>query len=119
MHKYENNSGCGYFVFLLFILLVVLFCTIAPAIHTTEYVNLKVTDKSYAGDEDSFIIWMEDADGNQYEFTNSDVLLRGKFDSSTVQGKIKVGSTYNIKTCGWRVPFFSWYENIIEYELVE
>ena len=119
MRNYSENSGCGSVIFLFLICVVIIVISLTATFNTSTYNSLTVTDKSYAGSEDSFIIWMEDAAGNQYEFTNKDQWLRGKFNSSTVQGKIKVGNVYNIKTCGWRVPLFSWYENIIEYTLVE
>ena len=54
--------------------------------------------------------------GESSVFENTDALLHGKFDSSTMQAKIKVGNKYRVKTYGWRVPFLSWYKNIIEVE---
>jgi hypothetical protein len=47
-------------------------------------------------------------------FENTDALIFGKFNSSDIQGKLKVDSTYNIKVVGWRVPFMNTYRNIIE-----
>jgi len=46
-------------------------------------------------------------------------MFSGKFDSSTIQGKLKVGKTYNLTHYGWRVPFLSWYENIVGVVEVE
>ena len=118
--KSTTSSGlAGSVVVLVLILVLLLFISAPYALTTHQYTDLTVTDKSYAGSEDSFIIWMEDEAGNQYEFTNQDQWLRGKFNASTVQGKIKVGSVYNVTTCGWRIPFLSTYENILKYELVE
>lgn len=114
----NNNLGCTVAIFIV-VLVVICFFSFGYALNTNKYTNLTVTDKSYAGSEDSFIIWMEDESGNQYEFTNQDQWLRGKFNASTVQGKIKVGNVYNVTTCGYRIPLLSWYENIIKYELVE
>lgn len=119
MMNYSDKKGCASVVFLGVIVLAVIIAWFSCAFHYTEYTALTVTDKSYGGAEDGFIIWMEDEAGNQYEFTNQDSLLNGKFNSSTIQGQIKVDCVYNIKTCGWRVPLLSWYENIIEYELIE
>jgi hypothetical protein len=47
-------------------------------------------------------------------FENEDALFLGKWNSSDVQGKLKVGETYTVKVIGWRVPFFSMYRNIVE-----
>lgn len=49
-------------------------------------------------------------------FENTDTMLRLKFDSSDIQGRLKVGSSYKIKTYGWRINFLSMYENIIGVE---
>jgi hypothetical protein len=47
-------------------------------------------------------------------FQNTDYLLSGKWNSSTLQGKLKVGETYTVKVKGMRVPFLSLYRNIME-----
>ncbi len=119
MRTYKENSGCAPLIITGIICIVLILISNIYALNTNTYSALTVTDKSYSGSEDGFIVWMEDANGTQYEFTNKDQWLRGKFNSSTVQGKLKEGCTYNIKTCGYRVPLFSWYENIIEYELIK
>lgn len=49
-------------------------------------------------------------------YKNSDAFFHFKFDSSEVQAKLKVGETYEITTYGWRVPFFSMYENVVALE---
>lgn len=119
-NRYSSRSsspGCLFYVVIIAIVLVI---SIVPSLRTTEYKNLTVVEKSYTGgNTDAFVIWMQDESGNQYEFCNRDQWLRGKFNSSTVQGHIHEGETYNIKTCGWRVPLFSMYENILEYTLVK
>ena len=110
-----NWKIIGFIAIVIFILVI----SIAPAFCITHHTNLTVVDKSYSGESDGYIVWFEDANGVQYEFQNEDSLLRGKFNSGTVQGKLKVDSTYNITTTGWRIPIFSAYPNIIEYEVVK
>lgn len=44
---------------------------------------------------------------------NTDSWLAWKFDSSDVYGDLKVGHTYHFRTQGIRVPFLSWYPNIM------
>ena len=77
-----------------------------------------VTDKERVMTEDSskYLVFTEDSDGNTYVFENTDSLLRGKFDSSDVQGQLKVGNTYKITVVGYRIPFLSAYQNIIAFE---
>ena len=97
---------------------VVLIFEIGSCCAVNEYHNLTVTDKSYSGETDGYIVWMESPSGQQYEFKNADSFIDFKWDSGTVQGQLKVGNTYNVKTRGWRVPFVSKYPNIIEYDCV-
>lgn len=107
-------------VFLIIALIIALitFISILPIFHTTTYTNVIVVDKSYSGESDGYLVWVEDENGVQYELQNEDILLKGKFNSSTIQGKLKEGERYNIKTVGWRIPLFSSYPNIVKYEKV-
>ena len=103
---------------LLFIVAIIFIFSILPLLNTTTYNSVIVIDKSYSGESDGYLVWVEDGNGVQYELQNEDILLKGKFNSSTIQGKLKEGEKYNIKTVGWRIPLFSSYPNIIEYEKV-
>lgn len=47
-------------------------------------------------------------------FENTDMLFAGKFNSSDVQGKLFVDSTYTATVYGWRIPFLSMYRNLGE-----
>lgn len=79
----------------------------------TKYI-VTITDKerTHSGSE-KYLVFGEDSDGNVMVFENSDSLLRGKWDSSNLQGELKIGNTYEVIVIGYRVPLFSWYENII------
>ena len=123
-YRYKKRSSFSYttkfYLFITGVVLVLIFLFgILPVMHTNDYAKLTVIDKSYSGESDGYIVWFEDEDGTQYEFQNEDSILRGKFNSGTVQGKLKEGNKYNITTAGWRIPIFSMYPNIIDYELVE
>ncbi|MGD1921891.1 MAG: hypothetical protein ACFCAD_25175 [Pleurocapsa sp.] len=49
-------------------------------------------------------------------FKNTDELILFKFNSSDVHGMMKEGETYKAEVIGTRVPFLSWYRNIISVE---
>lgn len=120
MNYYYKEKQTNWYLILFCVAIIgIIIGCIAPVLHTTEYKNLTVIDKSYSGESDGYIVWFEDANGVQYEFQNEDSILKGKFNSGTIQGKLKEGSTYNITTTGWRIPLFSAYPNIVEYELIE
>lgn len=118
-YMYKESKTNILLVSALVLLGVIILLSILPALVTTTYTNVTITDKSYSGSTDGYIVWVENESGTQYEFQNEDSLLRWKFNSGTVQGKLKEGSKYNITVTGWRIPFLSEYPNIIDYELVE
>lgn len=69
--------------------------------------------------QSKYLVFGDDENGKSQVFEITDNWLRFRFDSSDLWGKIKEGETYDIKTIGWRVQFFSWYENIISAEEIE
>lgn len=95
-------------------------CT-AETFVRNSYENCEVTGKESVrnGERNRYLIFCELENGEVRVFENTDQLVCGKFNSSDVYAKIKVGSTYNFKVSGVRIPYLSWYENIIGYEEVE
>lgn len=51
-------------------------------------------------------------------YTVGDAMFHGRFDSSRLYGRLKVGETYRCKAMGWRVPFLSAFKNLLECEAV-
>ena len=49
-------------------------------------------------------------------FSNEDNVFFWKFNSSDVQNQLSTPGDYTIKVEGWRVPFLSWYRNILSAE---
>ncbi len=96
--------------------------TIATTFNDHTY-TATVTDKDRIvkgeeGEDSYYIVFAKDDEGNYYEFKNEDNLFRGKFNSSSFQNQIEVGETYEFTVVGYRIPFFSAYENIIKFEKV-
>lgn len=52
-------------------------------------------------------------------FENTDEILVLKFNSSDFWNQIEEGKTYDATVIGWRIPFLSWYRNIIDLEEVD
>lgn len=48
----------------------------------------------------------------------SDLLFKGKFNSSDIYAALETGKKYEIKTTGYRIKFLSNYQNINEYKEV-
>ena len=80
-----------------------------------------VTDKQIKryDNEDVYLVFVEDINGNPSVFKNQDTMVYGKLNSSDVQAKLKIDHTYKITTVGHRNPFLSTYPNIIEVEEIE
>ena len=90
----------------------------------TEY-TITVTDKEriYEGSGDTssskYLVFGDDNSGNSLVFENTDCLIRGKWNSSNIQGQLKEGNTYKVTVVGYRISFFSMYQNIIKVEEVK
>lgn len=105
------------------VLMISVGCEVAFSFNDTEYI-ITVTDKEriYTGDGDEssskYLVFGDDENGNSLVFENTDCLVRNKWNSSNIQGQLKEGNTYMITVVGYRVPFFSMYQNIIKVEQV-
>lgn len=75
----------------------------------------RVTDKQVKrkDDTDKYLVFTKLEDGSVRVFQNTDSPLEWKFNSSDIQGELEVGKTYALRTYGWRIPFFSKYENLV------
>jgi len=72
-----------------------------------------------SGGNSYYLIFARDLEGNYFEFRNVDNWLRGKFNSSSFQNQIHEGYTYELTVIGFRFYLFSWYKNIIDFQLIE
>ena len=109
-----------------FIIVVCVLCAVALCFsccinfndHTYE---LKITEKERIQDanEGYYLIYGFDESGQSKVFTNTDTLLRGKFNSSNTYAELEEGKYYEITVVGYRIPLFSAYENIIDYKEID
>jgi len=83
---------------------------------TIEDVTIVVTDKERIVESDGdkgttskYLVFTESE-----TFENTDEFWMGKWNSSDVQGGLKIGDTATVQVIGWRWSFFSMYRNIIE-----
>src|SRR5690348_13587760 len=53
---------------------------------------------------------------NNGVYENTDSLWKGKWNSSDLYNQIQTGKTYKCDAIGFRLPLFSWYENVIKCE---
>lgn len=76
----------------------------------------RIVENSNGESSSKYLVFGENENGEVLVFENSDVLIRGKWNSSTIQGSLKEGNTYKVVVVGYRIPFLSCYENIISFE---
>ncbi|MBT5023282.1 DUF1523 family protein [Candidatus Woesearchaeota archaeon] len=81
-------------------------------------VKIVGTERVKDGDEEKYVVFTSDIEsGVERSFENTDSLLELKYSSSDLQAKLssaeKEGQVCDIKTYGFRIPFFSSYKNIV------
>jgi len=101
-----------YFVILLTILISypVAYYISSENITITVKDKERITTGSGENISSKFIIYTENE-----VFENCDTWLFLKFNSSDFQNKFEKGKTYNVNVAGWRIPFFSTYRNIVDF----
>lgn len=80
-------------------------------VKTTVTDKERIVKKSGENIESYYLIYTEDG-----TLKLEDELLYGNFNSSDWYGNIKVDSTYEFTTIGFRIGFLSEYPNIVEYK---
>ena len=120
MKKLIANGNFRLTIIFIFMCIIILVCIAKPFVfnfNDTVY-TITVTDKERVNNAKSskYLIFGEDKDGKSYVFENTDTWLRGKFNSSDFYGNLKVGQEYELVVVGYRIPLFSYYENIISYK---
>ena len=109
--------------FVMFLMVAwVAFLVATPLVGTfnTHTATVTVTDKDRitTSTDSKYMIFGKDENGQAVVYENTDNMLRGKWDSSTLQAEMEVGKTYEVQLVGFRNPVFSWYENILDAEPV-
>lgn len=112
-----------YIIGIVLIVGFVLFTTLGMSIikvsnEQTYTVTIQSKEVKNGGDNGKYLVFTVDAEtGESRVFEVTDSLWKGRFDSADVYNMIIPNHTYRITTGGYRVPLFSWYQNI--YEVVE
>lgn len=106
-----NAELLGWLIFLAAFFLIVLASPIAhfATIEWTKPTVVLEKERVNTKDESKYIIFTESE-----VFENTDSFLSLKWDSSDLYRDIKVGESCSFKVTGFRVPFLSWYRNILE-----
>ena len=103
-----NKKGLiGFLVVMIFVMIVVGWYVVL-VYSSVEYETIKIKDKERT-ERSGYLIFTQ----NEI-FKNGDDLWFMKFDSSDIYNELEVGKTYRVKVNWFRVPFLSYYRNILE-----
>lgn len=69
-------------------------------------------EKTYIDGGNTYFV-LKMPDGSLMPHENEDNLFFGKFNSGDFLVQLEVGQTYSFKTVGYRIPFLSFFPNII------
>lgn len=114
---YTENSNRGKKNLIFAIVVIIVGVFLLYSYNTEKTYTVTITDKGIK--ESKYMVFTKDEDEDVYPFEIADNIFYFRWDSSDMYGKIEIGNTYKVKTIGWRVPIFSWYENIVSAERIE
>lgn len=109
----SSGGGCGCLVIV--IVLALIWIPIYRA--SSETITATVV-KTVIDNGSTFFVLQQEGQQEVEIFENDDSWAFLKFDSNNLLMEIEVGQTYKFKVAGWRLPFLSWFRNIIEAELI-
>lgn len=80
---------------------------------TVDHVTATVSKTERVNDRESskYLVFT-----NGETFQNTDTIWHGKWNSSDIHGRLQPGKSYRLKVNGFRVPFLSWYRNVLAVE---
>lgn len=101
-------------IFLLFFGSLAIFGYVKSTVQDTVSDTVVKTERVQDGDSSKYIIY-----GRNEVYEDVDTFWFGKFNSSDFYRDIQAGHSYQFTVVGWRVPFLSWYRNIVKYEEIK
>ena len=107
-----ESDGCFTIIFLLVLVLVGL----STAIYgwSTQRTFVGTVDKTYVDRGNTYFVISEKGVQEAMVYENEDAWFFWKWTSGNVLRDVNVGQSYTFHVYGWRVPFLSWYPNIIK-----
>lgn len=75
-----------------------------------QVIEITIKDKYIKSGSKSGKYLVVDTNNNTYQIT--DLMFKGKFNSTDIYNSLEIGKTYKVETSGKRIHIFSWYQNI-------
>lgn len=116
----RKNRGLGLKVLIIIGIIIVILIAIpcCKSYYSEKTYTATVTDKDIKNYDSSskFLVFTKTEDGETRVFSMEDTLVKGRWNTANDYAEIEVGETYIFTVIGWRIPFMSEYENIIEFQ---
>lgn len=75
-----------------------------------QVIEITIKDKYIKSGSKSGKYLIVDSNNNTYQVT--DLLFKGKFNSTDIYNQLEIGKTYRVEISGKRIHIFSMYQNI-------
>lgn len=113
----RGSSGLGAKI-LIGIIVIVIIIAFCKSYYSEKTYTATVTDKDIKNYDSSskFLVFTKTEDGITKVFSMEDTLIKGRWDTADDYAEVQIGETYTFTVIGWRIPFLSEYENIIEFQ---
>lgn len=112
MEKLELKIKKYLIINIIFIILLLLIVIVPCSLSYVDekQIEITITDKYTKGEDGTYFI----VDNNDNAYVIKDLIFIGKFNSTDIYNKLKIGCTYKVKVSGVRIHFLSMYQNINE-----
>ena len=111
----KEYIGCAIYGLIILLLIAVPICFVSVGYQNEESHTCTVQDKWVKRDSMSSDKYLVQCGNEVFEIT--DLMFKGKFNSSDIYANLKIGKKYEITTTGYRFKLLSMYKNINEYEV--
>lgn len=107
----DQKRGVIIFGVILCVCLAIFLLSIPVVLYNESRETVTFTVEEKEAKQDTYLLYTDEG-----VFCIEDSLIAMRFDSSDCYGQINEGETYTADVIGWRVPFFSWYKNVLSVE---
>lgn len=117
-YRRESDLGLKVKLGIAIVIVILIAIPICKSYYGEKTYTATVTDKDIKNYSSSskFLVFTKTEDGQTRVFSMEDSLVEGRWNSADDYAEIEIGETYNFTVIGWRIPFMSEYENIIEFQ---
>jgi len=110
----DTKIGCGCLVIVLIGLVILSVLYLVSHQSITGTLEKTVVDRG-----NTYFVFRQDGHTETEILENEDKWVFLKFNSGNILMNLEPGKQYIFWVAGWRVPFLSWYRNIITYQEIQ